>query len=150
MFFLPPSLFDSIAREASFIYTEAEIQDRIRREDRGCECYADLSYCRRFEGDGEVDWCALVYCYKSMADSCTGSQWGVYVRAERACGFVGFWDESWVTSPTSPRSFWSNLYRRVEKQCGSIDAYDYSPEMIARRREDREGKKGDRRKREGE
>ena len=110
----------SIAREASYIYTEEEVYLRREKEGRWCWCNDDWRYRERFSGDGAVAWEALVYARKRFG-------YGVCVRAERACGLVIFYDTDWIVDQHDPDLFWGNLYRRVEKACPSL--YRYTPEV---------------------
>jgi hypothetical protein len=105
-----------IAEQAEYIYTEQEVHERERKESRHCPCWDDLWLCSKLDKNGQVELECLVYRKRHG--------YGVLVRAERPCGFVGFWPEEWMLSPTSG-NFWHNLHRRIEKQCASL--YYYQP-----------------------
>jgi hypothetical protein len=106
----------AIVTHATTVYTSQEIHEKIQKEERECACRRSRWHRDRYQHDGEVSWEAFLY-RREM----TGvfGPYGLYVRAERACGMVLYWGETWIPSPFSDK-FWSTLYARVEDQCDSI------------------------------
>ena len=103
--------------QGAFVLTWDEMHAKIQKEQRDCFCYTDDAHCSLFEKDGAVAW--EVFFYRLPGPE---KRVGLYVRGERPCGMVQFWDETWVLDPVS-EGFWPYLYRRAEKQCGSLDRY---------------------------
>ncbi len=107
------SLIDHTVR----LYSHDEMIAIVNKEERACFCFDDARHCARFADDPVVEWQAFVF----LRDVRWGlGRFGVKARASRACGMVQFWGSDFITHPDS-ENFWPYLWRRAEKQCGSLD-----------------------------
>jgi len=113
------SLVDFTAK----VYTRQEIHHKIQKEQRSCFCFDDARHRKRFGDDTAVTWQAFLF-YRDIREG--RGLLGVYARGERDCGMVQFWDEDWMLHPASD-NFWSYLFRRAEKQCGSLSDWKNYP-----------------------
>jgi len=113
---ISPAELQALVTQGVYLHTHQEMLDKIQREERECFCFRDQRYCEKFSDDPSVSWEAFLF-RRHVRDGL--GHFGVYVRAERACGMVQFWGEDWIPSPQSGR-FWPYLFRRAEKQCASL------------------------------
>jgi hypothetical protein len=115
------------------IYSREEMHEKLQKEERECPCHWDRRHCDKFSDDSSVEWQAFLF-HRDIREG--QGRFGVYARGERACGMVQFWDSDWMLHPASEH-FWSYLFRRAEKQCGSISNWKSSAPSVPKAGQER-------------